>query len=294
MVKMNIAEIEIGERDRTDSGDLAGLVESIRGVGLLHPVVVTADGNLVAGGRRLDAARQLGWHEIPVTVVDLESAADVLRAELDENTCRKPLTPYEASRARERRATVLAPPAAAAKGHGQTAPGKSKPNASGNFPEALAEGRRTRNVAAIGTGYSGKTLDKVDRIRDAAERGVAKRGDQEVPVPESVREVARGALVDVSRTGAAVDNAYQRVNRALDEYIEDDASVQNAKYMKSFWQTLKALGPVQQFDLSRATAAFSREDWENADLVIAGMERWIAQYHSIRPGKLRVMSGGLL
>lgn len=32
----------------------------------------------------------------------------------------------------------------------------------GNFP-TVTEARRTRNVAAIGTGYSGKTLDKADR-----------------------------------------------------------------------------------------------------------------------------------
>ncbi|MGH3671623.1 MAG: hypothetical protein ACRDSH_13465, partial [Pseudonocardiaceae bacterium] len=53
---------------------------------------------------------------MPVTVVNLDTAADVLRAELDENTCRKPLTGYEASRARERRAEVLAPKAAENKG----------------------------------------------------------------------------------------------------------------------------------------------------------------------------------
>ncbi|MFA7265815.1 MAG: hypothetical protein WC054_05850 [Candidatus Nanopelagicales bacterium] len=29
----------------------------------------------------------------------------------------------------------------------------------------------TRKLAAAGTGYSGSSLDKVDKIRDAAERG---------------------------------------------------------------------------------------------------------------------------
>lgn len=37
---------------------------------------------------------------------------------------------------------------------------------------APSSNRETRKVAAVGTGYSGSTLDKVDRIRDAAERGL--------------------------------------------------------------------------------------------------------------------------
>lgn len=90
-------------------GDLAELAASIAAVGLLHPVVVTEDHQLVAGERRLAALAELGWSQVPVTVVNLDTASDVLRADLDENTCRKPLTGYEASRARERRAEVLTP-----------------------------------------------------------------------------------------------------------------------------------------------------------------------------------------
>ncbi|GAA1714463.1 hypothetical protein GCM10009809_08300 [Isoptericola hypogeus] len=103
---------------------------------------------------------------VVVTVVDLAAAADVLQAEADENTQRKGLTPYEASRARERRAKVLAPKAAEAKReHGGTAPGRTSTGAN----LAPVSARKTRNVAATGTGYSGSTLDKVDTIRDAAE-----------------------------------------------------------------------------------------------------------------------------
>ncbi len=61
--------------------------------GLLHPVVVTPDYTLVAGARRIEAARLLGWLEIPVTIIDIE---DLLSAERDENAERKDLTPTEA------------------------------------------------------------------------------------------------------------------------------------------------------------------------------------------------------
>jgi ParB family transcriptional regulator, chromosome partitioning protein len=56
-------------------GDLAGLAASLAELGLLHPVVIRPDGTLIAGERRLRAAKQLGWPTIPVTVVDLDQVA---------------------------------------------------------------------------------------------------------------------------------------------------------------------------------------------------------------------------
>lgn len=46
--------------------------------------------------------------------------------------------------------------------------------------EQVSQGK-TRKLAAAGTGYSGSSLDKVDKIRDAAERGVVKVGKTEMP-----------------------------------------------------------------------------------------------------------------
>lgn len=88
-----IDDIGVGERVRKDLGDISALAESIRRIGLLHPVVVTEDHRLVAGVRRLAALRQLGWREAPVTVVDV---GDMLQAERDENEARKSFTPTEA------------------------------------------------------------------------------------------------------------------------------------------------------------------------------------------------------
>src|SRR5436190_4446131 len=89
---MNIDQIQIGFRYRKDLGDLRSLADSIGEVGLLHPVVVTPEGRLIAGQRRLEACRRLGWGEIPVTVVNLLQAA---RGEAHENFIRKDLLPSE-------------------------------------------------------------------------------------------------------------------------------------------------------------------------------------------------------
>lgn len=81
-MKRKISEITIGKRYRKDKGNLTPLAASIASVGLLHPVVITQDGVLVAGERRLLACKQIGWEEIPVTICNLES---ILQAEHDEN-----------------------------------------------------------------------------------------------------------------------------------------------------------------------------------------------------------------
>src|ERR1043166_4054232 len=89
---MHIEKIQIGFRYRKDLGDLRTLADSIAEVGLLHPVVVTPEGRLIAGQRRLEACRALGWPEIPVTIVDLNKAP---RGEAHKTFARKDLFPGE-------------------------------------------------------------------------------------------------------------------------------------------------------------------------------------------------------
>jgi ParB family chromosome partitioning protein len=86
ITKMGIDRITIGHRHRRDQGDIASLAASMAEVGLLHPVVVTKNGELIAGRRRLAAAKSLGWKQVPVHVVSLE---EIVSGELIENTVRK-------------------------------------------------------------------------------------------------------------------------------------------------------------------------------------------------------------
>jgi ParB family chromosome partitioning protein len=84
-------------RKTFDDDELAGLRDSIRAHGVLQPLVVRrVDGRfqLIAGERRLRAARAAGLEAVPVTVVDFNDQ-QVLEAALVENIQRSDLNPIE-------------------------------------------------------------------------------------------------------------------------------------------------------------------------------------------------------
>jgi ParB family chromosome partitioning protein len=89
MSERPISSILIGMRHRRDLGDVTGLAQSIREVGLLQPIVVTPAGQLIAGERRLAACKQLGWLKISTTTIDMEQ---LVFAERAENIDRKDFT----------------------------------------------------------------------------------------------------------------------------------------------------------------------------------------------------------
>lgn len=97
-MKVRISEIVVGERRRDDMGNIQELADSIKKYGLLHPVVIDEQKRLVAGGRRLEACKLLGWEEIPVTFLGELSEKQLREIELEENLQRKDLTEYEKSK----------------------------------------------------------------------------------------------------------------------------------------------------------------------------------------------------
>jgi ParB family chromosome partitioning protein len=94
-MQLEIDKIVIQKRVRKNLGDLSSLMESIRRHGLMNPVVVNSRNELVAGHRRTEAARRLGWTTIEVRVVDNNDEADLVEMEIEENTQRKNLTSDE-------------------------------------------------------------------------------------------------------------------------------------------------------------------------------------------------------
>jgi N6-adenosine-specific RNA methylase IME4 len=188
-VTIPIARIRVGKRHRKDLGDIAGLAAAIRELGLLHPVVVRPDGMLIAGARRLRAVEQLGWTEIPVTVVDLDS---IVRGEFAENAMRKDFTLSEAVAIKR----ALEPVERAAAKERQREGARRGGQASGKLPEA-SQGNAA-DKAAKAAGMSRRTLDKAEIVVAAAEAEPERYGK---------------LVLDMDRTGRA-DGVFRRLKIA--------------------------------------------------------------------------------
>ena len=80
-----ISEIKIKERFRKDIDDRKSLTNDIAKQGLLQPILISTDKILVAGFRRLKSCEELGWKNIPYTMIDLKNL-DPRSCEISENT----------------------------------------------------------------------------------------------------------------------------------------------------------------------------------------------------------------
>jgi N6-adenosine-specific RNA methylase IME4 len=144
------SKIRVGPRFRQDKGDIAGLTRSIEDRGaLLAPIVIDPKGELIDGERRLlawDKSRFAG-QPIPVSVVDIDS---ILAGEWDANAQRKNFTQSEAVAIKR----ALEGAARQRQLSGKKGDGK---------------GGRAADLAGSFAGKSGRTLEKAERIVEAAE-----------------------------------------------------------------------------------------------------------------------------
>jgi len=88
-----IDDIVVGERLRKDLGDISRLSESIKQRGIICPIAVTPDMDLIYGQRRLEAARLANLDLVPYIVIETPDDDETYREmEMLENTDRKDFT----------------------------------------------------------------------------------------------------------------------------------------------------------------------------------------------------------
>lgn len=89
---VQISTIKIGDRYRKDMGDLQVLADSIEELGLLQPIGINPNYQLIWGERRLRAFELLGRDKIPARIVPMER---LIKGEFTENEIRKDFNPVE-------------------------------------------------------------------------------------------------------------------------------------------------------------------------------------------------------
>ena len=153
-----IKDIIIKVRFRKEFGDIDVLADNISQLGLLQPIVINENNELLDGQRRILAFEKLARTEIPFFRIDLEK---VVLGEYSANHYRKEWTysemvaikraiePYQKQAAKERQLTGQRP--------------------SGNLPQG-----KTRDIVAKFVGVGERRLKKADEIVTAAEQNPEK------------------------------------------------------------------------------------------------------------------------
>ncbi len=107
VASLKIAEISVSKfqpRQKASSLGMEELIASIKEKGVIQPVLVRPkDGGyeLIAGERRLRAAKKLGFTQLPVIIRDVQDA-EALQLSLIENIQREQLNPLEEAQAYQR------------------------------------------------------------------------------------------------------------------------------------------------------------------------------------------------
>lgn len=97
MPTIKIDDIKVSQRLRDiDKSKVRDLVESIKVIGLLQPIIIDSNNNLLAGNHRLHAVRNLGKKTIDCKVVNLTELKNDL-VEIDENLIQADLSVIEKS-----------------------------------------------------------------------------------------------------------------------------------------------------------------------------------------------------
>ena len=244
----DITAIQVGTRHRKQLGDLSPLAASMTTLGLLHPVVITPDDRLVAGARRLAAAQQLGWTEIPVRVVDLSS---LLQAEHDENVLREPFLPTEAVAIGRALEEEIAAANAVKQQEGRKTGGRGKKKTNlvtNNHQVSTTQSTRAQVGKAVGMG--GTTYTKAKAVVLAAEHNPDAYGD---------------LMTEMDSTGK-IEKAYQTMQRRQNtEGLPGKSPHQMAhedparRWMKSLHDLYVLMNSVRHFagDLRTLTETWS-------------------------------------
>ena len=149
---------------------------------------MTPENVLIAGQRRLEACRRLGWTEVPVHVVALD---EVVRGEWAENANRENFLPSEIDAIRRALLPAVKEAAVERMSEGARAGKLSTPSDAG----------KARDKIGAFAGVSGRTVEKIATVIHAA----------------TADRKRFGALVEeMDRTGK-VDGPYHKLRQARDE-----------------------------------------------------------------------------
>ena len=190
-------DVKFGERFREDYGDISGLVADIKERGIVQPLAVKELGEgkylLLAGGRRMTAAKRMGLTEIPVRIYPANLTEMQARAiELAENIQRKDLSWDEELKLTEEIDTLY-----------KAMYGEKTKRVSGNPEDVGWSQRDTANLLGRSRSSVSQDLELAKAVKELPELKGAKTKDEARKVLKKLAE--QEALREVSEQLSKVE-----------------------------------------------------------------------------------------
>lgn len=224
-MKAFLSQIKIENRYRVELGDIEGLAESIKNLGLLHPPIIDGNYKLIDGERRIRALQHLGLDEIEVRFVNVPS---LLMAEHDANAFAKQWTVSEkVSIARAIEEEI-----------GDRRGGDRKSNVEISTNDPLA-GKRTDEIAAEKAGFGSKdSYRQAKKVVDLAIPEIVEKMDagelsvNAALIATAFTEEEQAEIVEEINAGAKpseVIKAHVAHNSGENEWYTPEVYIQSAK-----------------------------------------------------------------
>lgn len=241
-------------------GDLKELSDDIAKNGLINPPVVTPDFELIAGERRLQAMKELGYKQVEVRIMKVEDAEHKLNLEINENENRKDFNKSERieyARQLERIERVKA------KERQANSTGGANPQLSQNFAEAekgkaddlvaekmgIGSGEQYRKEKYIADNADPETLEQWNKEEISTHKAYTKVKELEKKLKEQEEEIGElrvsnnelyGELqIEKSKAPEIIEKEvikevvpedYEDLKEQLDDLIEIQKDLQNQLY----------------------------------------------------------------
>lgn len=215
---------------KRDRGDISGLAQSIEKNGLLHPLVVNQNDELIIGGRRLEAVKLLKMKEVPCYEIVTKNRDDELRKALDENIQRKDMTLSE----KVEIAKALRPQLEeeAKKRQGTRADLEKQPSEE----SSESRGTESRQIVAKQLNTSFDTLRKAEEIVDSKDEVLIKEMDKKGKV-DAVHKKLKKKKNDIPITLESqliqIKKKIEKLNQSLLPLLEHKDDFLSARCQKS-------------------------------------------------------------
>lgn len=232
---IDISKIKVTDRIRQEFIGIEELAQDITENGLINPIVVTSDYQLIAGERRLRAHQHMGREKVEVNVMEVRDRAHHLQLEISENEHRRDFTFSERI--------------AYGKKIEELERIKAKERMASPDKESLPEGHKgqVRDIVAEQAGFgSGRNYDKAKFVAEYA-------------TPEIIQSLDAGFI----STHKAFSQTKERMEAAEQAAVEANARAEAAeKEKESLRRQYKDSIPADQLE-DAVNAAIERQQEEN-------------------------------